>query len=210
MSNEDMLKTGTTTVGILSKDSVILAADKRATAGNFIADKNVKKVMKITDNIALTIAGSVADIQLLVKLLRAELKLKELRNSRKPTVKEAATLLAGMQYRQLRYAHGIGHFVVGGYDEKERLFDVFPDGSIMDISETGFVASGSGSTYAYGLIEDMYKKDISKEEAIDLATRSIHSAMKRDSASGQGIDIMVITKDGINEVPTKRMNENLS
>lgn len=210
MSNENTLKTGTTTVGILCKDCVILAADKRATAGNFIADKNVKKVMKITDNIALTIAGSVADIQLVIKLLKAELKLKEIRNSRKPTVKEAANLLAGMQYRQLRYAHGVGHFIIGGYDEKERLYDIFPDGSIMEPNERGFVCSGSGSTYAYGLIEDMYKPQMSEQEGIDLAIRAIHSAMKRDSASGEGIDIFVVNKNGIKESPTKRMSEKLN
>lgn len=207
MSNENLLKTGTTTVGLLCKDCVVLAADKRATAGHLIADKNVKKVMKINDSLALTIAGSVADIQILIKVLKAEIKLKDLRNSRSTNVKEAANLLAGMQYRQLRSVHGVGHFILGGYDVAPRLYDIFPDGSVMDSSETGFVASGSGSTFAYGLVEDAYKKDMSEQEGIELATRAIHTAIKRDSASGQGVDVLVVNKDGIKTIPTKRISE---
>lgn len=209
MSNENLLKTGTTTVGILCKDSVVLAADKRATAGHLIADKNVKKVIKINETMALTIAGSVSDIQILVKLLKAELKIKELRYGRPATVKEAANLLAGMQYRQLRQVHGVGHFILGGFDTKPQLYDIFPDGSVMDSSETGFVASGSGSTFAYGLVEDLYKHELSLEQGIDLATRAVHSAIKRDSASGQGVNVMIITKDGVKEMPAKLISEKL-
>ena len=210
MSEEHMLKTGTTTVGILCKDCVVLAADKRATAGHLIADKHVKKVIKINDNLAITIAGSVSDIQILTKLLKAELKLKELRYGRKVTVKEAANLLSGMQYRQLRSVRGIGHFLIGGFDGSAQLFDIFADGSVMDSSETGFVASGSGSTFAYGLIEDSYKKEMTEKEGIDLAVRAVHTALKRDSASGQGVDIFVVSKEGVRELPTKKISEALN
>ncbi len=209
MTEEHMLKTGTTTVGILCKDCVVLAADKRATAGHLIADKHVNKVLKINERLALTISGSVSDIQLLVKVLKAELKIKELRYGRIPVVKEAANLLAGMQYRQIRSVHGIGHFLIGGFDESPKLFDIYADGSVMDAKEGGFVASGSGSTFAYGLMEDSYKKDMTEKEGVELAERAVHTALKRDSASGQGVDVFVINKDGIKQLPTKRVSEAL-
>jgi proteasome beta subunit len=99
---EDYLKTGTTTIGIICKDAVILAADKRATAGHLIAMKDIDKIIEIMPNMALTTAGTVSDIQLLVKYLKAELKLKEVRTNRKPNVKEAANLLANFNYGNLR------------------------------------------------------------------------------------------------------------
>ena len=210
MSNENILKTGTTTVGILGKDCVVLAADKRVTAGHLIADKNVTKIMPVSSSIAITIAGSVADIQLLTKVLKAELKIKDLRNSRDSTVKEAANLLGGMQYRQLRSVGGAGHFLIAGFDKAPRLYDIFVDGSVIDSSETGFVASGSGTTFAYGLIEDLYKKSMTEDEAVDLAVRAVHSATKRDTASGQGVDVVVITKDGIKKHATKKIQQVLN
>lgn len=210
MSNENLLKTGTTTVGILLKDAVILAADKRATAGNLIVGKNVRKVVPINDSMAVTTAGSVSDIQLLVKILRSEMKLKEVRSNRKVTVKEAATFLSGMVYGNLRTTAGVSHFLFGGFDKKPHLYDIYPDGSIIDISEEeGIMASGSGSVFAFGVLEDLYRKDMSHKEAVDLANRAIHSALKRDSASGQGISIYLITKDGCEEVSNKKISEKL-
>ena len=93
---DEQLKTGTTTVGIVCKDAVILAADKRATAGNMIVDKKAEKVHIISDDYAVTIAGSVSEAQLIIKLIRAELKLKEIRTNKRVTAKEAANLLGGL------------------------------------------------------------------------------------------------------------------
>ena len=101
MNNQnEAMKTGTTTLGIICKDGIVLAADKRATAGNFIVTKKTDKIFEVFDGIAVTMAGTVSDAQLLVKLIRAELKLKEVRTGRNPTVKESANLLAGMGYEK--------------------------------------------------------------------------------------------------------------
>lgn len=208
------LKTGTTTVGLLGKGFVVIAADKRATAGNLIVDKNTEKVIKINDTMGLTIAGSVSDLQLIIKYLKAELKLKELRTGRTPTAKEAANLLSSINYNNIRkYSPilGVCHFLFAGTDPTgPHLYDLFPDGSITEITEkSGFVASGSGSVFAYGVLEDTWKKDLSEKEAIDLALRSVNAALQRDTASGQGADVMVIDSKGVRVVAHKSVNTHL-
>ncbi|MCF7866867.1 proteasome subunit beta [Candidatus Woesearchaeota archaeon] len=207
----EVLKTGTTTVGVLGKDCVVLAADKRATAGHLIVDKNIEKVLPINNNIALTMAGSVSDVQLLVKYLRAEVNLKEIRTGRAPLVKEAANLLATFNYSGLRSRGSIAHFLLGGYDVNgPHLFDLFPDGSLTEIHEkTGFVTSGSGMVFALGVLEDSWKKDLSENEAVELAVRAISSSLKRDSASGEGIDLWVMDKDGARKVGQRLLNNTL-
>jgi proteasome beta subunit len=207
---EQQLKTGTTTVGIICKDSIILAADKRATAGNFIADKKVEKVVKVNDFMALTTAGSVSDLQLLVKYLKAELKLKEIRTGRFNTVKEAANLLAGMVFANIRsysMIPGVTHFIFGGFDKELHLYDLYPDGSLTNIDD--FVSSGSGSVMAYGVLETMWKKDMSDAEGIQLVLKAINAAIQRDSASGNGIDIFVINKNGAQKVETRILDTKL-
>ncbi|MFH1589056.1 MAG: proteasome subunit beta [archaeon] len=205
------LETGTTTVGIVCKDCIILGADKRATAGNFIANKDVKKVVPINDQMALTTAGTVSDIQMLIKLIKAELKLKEIRTKSKPSVKDGANLLAGMVYsniRKMSMIPGISHFIVGGYDSSKYLFDIYPDGSIADISD--FVSSGSGSVMAYGVLESSYKELMSEEEGINLVVKALNAAIQRDSASGEGIDIFVIDKKGVRQALHKRINTRIA
>ncbi|MBN2422854.1 proteasome subunit beta [Candidatus Woesearchaeota archaeon] len=207
MESANIKKTGTTTVGIVAKDCIILAADKRATAGNFIADKKVEKIVKINDYMAITTAGSVSDIQLIVKLIRAELALKEIRTNRMPNIKEAANLLAGIVYGNIRsfsMIPGIVHFLFSGSDnEGNHMYDIFPDGSISEIDD--FVATGSGSMFAYGIFEAQYNKDITQEQAVELAVKAVNSAMKRDSASGEGIDVVVIDSSGVRKLMTKQL-----
>ena len=199
---ENRLKTGTTTVGIQCKDGIVLAADRRATAGYLIANKKAEKVFPLNERIAVTISGMVSDAQLLTKLMKAELKLKEMRADREVTVKEAANLLAGLIYGNVRRPSmipGISHFLLGGTDFSGfHLYDLFADGSITEIDD--FVASGSGSVIAYGVLETLYKKDLSVADGVDLAIKSVNAAMQRDIASGQGIDVVSITKDGVKKV----------
>ena len=198
----ETLKTGTTTVGIVCKDCVILAADKRATAGNLIAMKKTVKVHQIAPRIAVTTAGSVSDIQLLLKLIKAEVKLKDIRSGRDSTVKEVANMMASMVYSNIRqYFPGVTHFLMAGYDSSPKLYDIFPDGSVEQMDE--FVASGSGSVFAYGVLETNYKKGISQKEGIELATTAINAALKRDSASGNGMDVFVIKKDEVDHAVSK-------
>ena len=208
---EKQLKTGTTTLGLMCKDGIVLAADRRATAGYFVASKKIEKVLKITDDIAVTIAGTVSDIQLLIKLIKAELKLKHLKTGKVNTVKEAANLLAGIVYNNIRkfcIIPGITHFVVGGRDAKGfHLYDLSPDGSITDIDD--YVSSGSGSLFVYGVLEGDYKKEITVKGGIDLALKGINTSIKRDIASGNGIIVFTITDKGVKKVLEKEIDANI-
>ena len=194
---DEQLKTGTTTVGIVCKDGVVIAADTRATAGNMIVDKRAEKVHVISDDFALTIAGGVSDAQLLIKLIRAELKLKEVRTNKSPTAKETANLLGGLLYSNIRRPSmlpGIVHFLLAGKDSSgNHLYDLFPDGSVTKIRD--FVSSGSGSVFAYGVLETQHRADITTAEGIKLAVKAIDTALQRDSCSGNGIDVVVVSRD---------------
>lgn len=202
------MKTGTTTIGIVCKDGLVLAADKRATSGYLISWKKFDKIVTITDNIAVTVAGTVSDVQLLVKYLKAELKLKDIRTGRETTVKEAANLLANFVYSNIRkfsIIPGISHFIVGGKDLTGfHLYDLSPDGSIVEVDD--YISSGSGSVMTFGVMETLYKKGLSVEEGVKLAAKGINAAVQRDIASGNGVDIVSITKDGIKKVFSKEID----
>ncbi|MBT4539280.1 proteasome subunit beta [Candidatus Woesearchaeota archaeon] len=208
---KEQLKTGTTTLGIVCKDGVVLAADKRATAGHMIVDKRTLKVHKITDDVAVTIAGTVSDAQLLIKLIRAELKLKEVRTYKRPSMKEAANLLGGLLYSSIRRPSmipGIAHFLLGGKDTSGvHLYDLYPDGSVTLIKD--FVSSGSGSVFAYGVLETQYSPDMTVEEGIKLAIKAVNTALQRDSASGNGIDVVVVTDKEIKQAYHKELTYEL-
>jgi len=197
-NNQDVLKTGTTTIGIVCKDGIILGADKRATAGNFIVDNKANKILEIADNMAITLAGLVSDAQLLTKLVKAEIKLKDVRTLRKTTVKEAGNLLSGIVYgniRKMSMLPGVTHFLLGGVDDYgNHLFDIFADGSFTEIDK--FVASGSGSVIAYGVLETLWKDEMTLDEGVKLVRKAINAALQRDSASGSGIDVLTISKNG--------------
>ncbi len=204
---EEQLRTGTTTLGIVCKDGVVLAADKRATAGNLIVDKRAEKVHIINDDVAVTIAGTVSDAQLLIKLIKAELKLKEVRTGKKATMKEAANLLGGLQYsniRRMSMMPGIAHFLLGGKDKLgTHLYDLFPDGSVTRIKD--YVSSGSGSVFAYGVLESQYKENMTTDEGVALAVKCINASLQRDTYSGNGIDVLVVKDSGLRKVIEKEL-----
>ena len=197
-----MLKTGTTTLGLICKDGLILAADRRATSGNFIVNKETQKIIQITEKIAVTIAGTASDAQLLAKYAEAELRLKRIRTKRDINVKEAANFIARLTYNNIRRPSmipGISHFIVGGADSSGfYIYDVFPDGSINEVDK--FISSGSGSVMVYGVLETMFKENMTIDEAKGLAIKSINAALQRDSASGNGIDIIAINQEGIKNI----------
>ncbi len=207
MSEENKLRTGTTTVALMCKDGAVLAADRRATAGNLIVDKRAQKIHPIADDMAITIAGTVSDAQLLIKLMKAEIKLKEIRVDRKLSVKEVGNLISGLVYeniRKLSLIPGISHFLLGGKDESGvYIYDIFPDGSLSPIED--FVASGSGSELVYGLLEAQYDKEMNIEQGVDLAIRAINSSLQRDTASGNGLDVITITKAGVKKAFEKTL-----
>ncbi len=203
----DKPQKGTTTIGIVCKDGIVLAADKRATAG-FIVNKRTQKIHVIADNMAVTMAGLVSDAQLLVKLIKAEVKIKDLQTLRKSTVAETANLLAGMLYMNLRkmsMVPGIVSFLLGGYDEDgHHLWDLGIDGSVTEIED--YVSDGSGSVFALGALESLYKKGLSVEEGVKVAVRAIGAALQRDVNSGNGIDVVVIDNKGLRTVLEKDLN----
>jgi proteasome beta subunit len=208
---EEQLKTGTTTVGMVCKDGIVLAADKRATAGNMIVDKRAEKVHILTEDMAATIAGNVSDAQLIIKLIKAELRLKEVRTGKRPTVKEAANLLGGLLYtniRQMSMMPGIAHFLLGGRDVSGTfLYDLFPDGSVTKIRD--YVSSGSGSVFALGVLETQYKPEMSTADGVKLAVKCVNTALQRDSASGNGVDVVVVTEKEIKRVFQKELEYSL-
>lgn len=204
---KNVKKTGTTTLGLVCKDGIVMAADKRVTAGNLIANKKFTKVFSVSDNIALTIAGLVSDAQLLSKLIKAEIKLKEVQTNRKITVKEAVNMLANMSYSNIRQPSmlpGIVGFLLGGKDKDGfSLWEIGVDGSLMETDE--YVTDGSGSVFVHGVLETLYEKNLSIDDGVKLAVKALNAAQRKDNASGSGFDVIVITKDGVKKVITKEV-----
>ncbi len=190
------LKTGTTTIGLIAKDCVVLASDQRATMGYLIANKTAKKIYKITDRIGATIAGSVADAQAIMDLLRAEAKLFEIQRGRPIRVKALTRLLSNIMF-QGRGLYMLGSLVGGFDDEGPQVFYTDFVGSVIPDK---YVANGSGSPVALGVLEAGYKEDLPKKKAIELAVSSIAAAIERDAATGNNILVSVIDKDGYQEV----------
>lgn len=203
-----IIKSGTTIIGIKAKDAIILAADMRTTRGYEIANSEADKVFAINDYMALAWAGSVSANQMLVKHLKSELQLMELRTTRKPNISEAANLLRSWQYGLIRRPSAmqdISAFIVGGKDKNGlHLFECAPDGTLMNRDK--YVADGSGSPYALGVLETHFKENMSEQEAIDLAVKVIDTAMQRDIASGNGVNVIVINDKGATKVLSKKVN----
>ena len=189
----DQLKKGTTTVGLICKDSVVLASEKRATMGSFIASKAARKIYQVDDRMGLTTAGIVGDAQTLVRLVSVEARLYKTRRQEPMTVKAMTTLLSNVLNGQRMFPYLV-QLLVGGIDRNgAHIYSVDPFGGNTD--EREIAATGSGSPIAYGVLEDKYSTDMSQEEGVALATQALRSAMKRDSASGEEIEIVTITKD---------------
>ena len=205
---EQQIKTGTTTVAIVCKEGVVLGADRRVTAG-YVANKKYHKIVIINDRVAVTIAGTVSDVQLLTRLLSAELKLKDIQTTRHSTVKEAANLLASMVYNNFRkYMPGITGFLIAGLDEAgTHAYEIGIDGSVMVIEE--FTSDGSGCVFALGVLETVYKKGLSVDEGVKCAVKANKAAIQRDTASGNGCDVLTITMDGIKWVVDKDVTPKL-
>lgn len=204
---EKLIKTGTTTIGIVCSDGIVLAADKRSSAGYMVANKKQEKVEPITSNMAITHAGLVSDAQLLTKIIKAEIRLKDIQTGRKTTVTEASNLLAGLLYQNIRkmsMVPGIVGFLLGGYDKKgPQLFELGVDGSVTKFDD--FASDGSGSVYALGVLETLYQEGINIDEGIKLAVKAINASLKKDLATGNGIDVFTVTDTGVKKVLTKEV-----
>ncbi|MHA1789680.1 MAG: proteasome subunit beta [Candidatus Helarchaeota archaeon] len=192
--NIPTLRTGTTTIGFIIKDGVILATESQATAGYYIATKKADKLFKLMDNIGITISGGVADCQALVRLLQALLRLQELEFDKRVSVNNAVSLLSTLMF-QNRFFPYYSMLIIGGFDEKgPQIYSMDFFGSI--IKEKDFISVGSGSVMAIGVLENDWKKDLTPEEGIKLAKNAIESARRRDSASGGAMQIAIVDKNG--------------
>ncbi|MFO7872249.1 MAG: archaeal proteasome endopeptidase complex subunit beta [Candidatus Undinarchaeales archaeon] len=197
---------GTTTVGIVCDEGVVVASDSRATMGFMISDKEARKIYKINDKLAMTTAGMVGDNQTLVRIMRAQSNLQKMEGDGL-SVKMAATLLANILNQQ-RYFPFLAQVIIGGHDKKGgHVFELDPVGGI---SEKNVASTGSGSPVAYGVLEREYKEGISIEEGKKMAAHAINSALERDAATGNNVRIVVIDKDGYKEVEEKEIKKLLS
>lgn len=202
---DENYKKGTTTVGINCKDGIILASEQRATMGHFIASKEAKKVYQISDTIGLTIAGSVGDAQQIIRNMTAEAKLYEARRKEKITIKGLATLLSNYLNSNRYYPLSV-QLLIGGYDNNgHSIYSIDAIGGL--INETKVVSTGSGSTIAYGVLEDHYKQNISINDGIKIAIRALHYAIRRDSASGESIDVVYIKENQFTRLESKEIEK---
>jgi proteasome beta subunit len=186
------VQTGTTTVGLVCKDGVVFASDRRATMGYLIASKDIDKIYPISDNLAMTIAGGVGDAQTLIRWMTAEVKLYELKHEKTLTPEAAAVLLSNILV-QYRFYPFFVQLLIGGMDERPRLFSVDMLGGI---TEEKMTSTGSGSPVAYGVLEELYAEDRDLEANLQVAAKAVNAAMKRDAASGERIDLVTVSKAG--------------
>ena len=190
-AQDGVLKTGTSTVGITFKGGVVVGADHRATMCHFIANKSVQKLFKIGDNLALTTAGLVCHAQSLSRTLAAEVSLYQLRRGQNMTVKGAATFTANLLSGR---PHWVQLLIVGVDADGSHVYSIdSAGGSIPDV----YCATGSGSPYMYGVLEDGFSEGMNRADTVRLAARALSASGQRDAASGNGMDLAVITaKDG--------------
>jgi len=194
---------GTTTIGVVCKDGVILASDTRVTMGYYIAHKLGKKVYKIDDHIGMTIAGTVADAQRVVDILIANAQLYRINLNRPMPLNSAARLIANLLF-SVRYVPLATQVLIGGIDETgPHVFNLDPFGSL---TEEKSVSTGSGSPIAYGILEDKYREDMTIKEVLPIIAKAVNAAMKRDVASGNSYNIIVIDKQGYCELTDQEKN----
>ena len=181
----------TTIVGIKTKEGVVLGSDRRASKGFFIGSKITQKIAKVDDTLAIAIAGQLSDAEYLIRVAKAERKLLELRRGFPLTVKESSRLIANIAYSGLKsYQPYFVELLVAGVDDNGgHIYAADMSGAI---TTEDFASSGSGSPIAYGVLESVFHKNITNEEAKEIATKAVAAAMERDPGSGNGIDVLVI------------------
>ncbi|MCQ5362895.1 MAG: proteasome subunit beta [Candidatus Methanomethylicia archaeon] len=199
----ERLKKGTTTVGVVCRDGVVLATDRRVTSGLYVAHKRGRKLFILDDNKAATIAGLVADAQMIMDYLRSHINMLKLGNRGPVSTKSVATLASNILFSS-RYFPYIVQFIVAGFDEsgpKIYVLDWFGT-----LTEEKFVSTGSGSPYAVGVLEATLKRNPSVSEALPVIAKAVKSAIERDPGSGEGIDVMILTKEGIKELTDEEIS----
>ncbi len=201
----DEIKTGTTTLGLVYKDGVILAGDRRVSAGNLVFS-HFEKINKLSKSMGIAMAGSVADVQALIKIMQSEIALYEVRSGTRMSTKAAVGLFATILFNNRFSLIGSG-FIVGGYDTKPEIFSLETAGSKIPDRYTSI---GSGSVVALGVLESEYKDDMTEEEAIKLAHKAVSTAIKRDVYTGDGVDIVIVDKKGYRKLTEQELNKILA
>lgn len=194
------LMPGATTLGIVFSEGVLLASEKRVAYGYFVMSKAGKKVFKITDHIGAACAGLVSDMQVLVREAEAHANLFKLDSGRKISVRSAAKVMSNLLFGR-RLFPLITQTIIGGVDEDGAsiyVLDVL--GSVIPDK---YAAVGTGAEIAVGVLEENYREDMGLEEVKEMAVRAMKSAISRDSMSGNGIDFLIFTKEGIIEESMK-------
>lgn len=199
MSNsEERLKSGTTTVGVIGRECVVLAADQKSTVGNIAADLDVTKIYKINNKVALTIAGGVGDNLTLVRFLRSHAKLFEIERDIPMTPKAVITLLSNILNSNRYYPFMVGN-ILGGFNSFPELYASDAVGGFNAVEK--FTSVGSGFELAFGFLENQYREGMAEEEAIGLAAEAVSVAKKRDIFSGgKSISVFVVNKSGVREL----------
>jgi len=188
---------GATALGIRASDGVVLAADKRVTYGYTLMSKAGKKIFKVLDRAGIASAGFIADMQTLARTVEAEMKIFELESGMKPRVYNIAKLLSLILYSSSRYAPYIVETIVGGVDDEgAHVYVLDPLGAAI---EDDYAAVGTGAQLAISIVESEYRNSLSLEDARNLALKAVKAAFSRDAASGDGIDLLLISSDGIKE-----------
>lgn len=198
MDTDKTLKTGTTTVGIIAKEGVVIAAEKKSTIGFMVDSKVAKKIYKLDDHIGLTIAGSVGDAMAIVRLLKAQFKLFKL--ERGPiTIKAAATFLSNVLHGN-KYFPYYNQFIIAGFDSRgPQIYALDPVGGVSHLDK--YYSTGSGSPFAYGVLEADFEENLPIEQATRLAIKALKSAVSRDIASGgRGFTVVIIDSNGYREL----------
>jgi proteasome beta subunit len=190
---------GASVVGISYSDGVILAADKRISFGNFVVNKNIKKTFTVTDYVGAACAGMVADMQVLVRQVEALAKIRKLETRREVAPNSVAKLMSVIMFER-RYFPLLTQVIVGGINEKPEIYTLDPLGSVLP---DDYAAVGTGAEGALGIMDAEFKPNMSEEKVKELASRAIRSAVQRDAASGDGIDILYMTRSGHREETVK-------
>ena len=184
---------GTTTVGLVFSEGVVLGAERRATMNSVVESKATKKVFKIDENLGMATSGLVGDAQYLVRYLRAEVALYKTSRGKPMSVRALVTLLSNVLNSKKFTPYYVG-LLVGGVDEEgPHVYSVDAAGGAIPDK---YVSMGSGSPFALAVFESDFKEGMSEEEAVEVAKKALTVAMERDVYSGNGIDLAVITKEG--------------
>jgi len=196
-----MVLKGTTTMGIVCQEGIVMATDTRVTMGYTVAHKHGKKIFPLDQHLAMTIAGGVADAQNVVEILKANAKLFNLSNNRVMPVGAAARLAANILFSSRGQGPLMLQALIGGVDDSgAHIYAIDPFGSV---TEETCVSTGSGSPVAYGVLEDGYTENMVVKDGVSLVIRAVASAMKRDAGSGDSFDVAVVTKEGYRELETQ-------